>query len=128
MAGFKAVCHHGNMKKVVLYIPIVLSLLLLGAHFMRYGNTIVVAGIAILVGLLFVPRWWVARLMQFVLALGALEWLWTMLVLMQARQAVGAPYLRLAIILGAVAAITVIAGFMFQAKPLKTFYRLDESS
>ena len=116
------------MKKVLLYVPIVLSLLLLGAHFARYGNTIVVATIVVLAGLLFVPRWWVARLMQCVFAFGALEWLWTMLVLIQARQAVGAPYLRLAIILGAVAAITVLAGFVFQAKPLKTFYRLDESS
>lgn len=123
-----AFCHHAAMKKALLYVPIVLSLLLLGAHFMRYGNTVVVATLVVLAGLLFVPRWWVARLMQFVFALGALEWLWTMLVLIQARQALGAPYLRLAIILGVVAAISVIAGFMFQAKPLKTFYRLDESS
>lgn len=123
-----AFCHHAAMRKVLLYLPIVLSLLLLGAHFARYGNTIVVVAIVALAGLLFVPRWWVARLMQFVFALGAFEWLWTMLVLIQARQAVGAPYLRLAIILGLVAAITVFAGIVFQAKPLKTFYRLDESS
>ena len=59
------------MKRFFLYVPIVLSLLVLGAHFLRYGNTIVVISIVALMGLLFVPRWWVARLMQVVFALGA---------------------------------------------------------
>ena len=116
------------MNKSLLYIPIVLSLILLGAHFARYGNTIVVAAIVVLIGMLFVPRWWVARLMQVVFALGALEWLRTMAVLIEARQVVGEPYLRLAVILGVVAAITILAGLLFQTRALKAFYRLDESS
>ena len=116
------------MRKVLLYVPIVLSLLLLGAHFARYGNTIVVMFIVGLMALLFVPRWWVARVMQSVFALGALEWLRTMVMLIQERLVVGAPYIRLAVILGVVAAITVLAGLLFQTRELKAFYRLDESS
>jgi hypothetical protein len=116
------------MKKFFIYVPIVLSLLVLGAHFLRYGNTIVVISIVALMGLLFVPRWWVARLMQLVFALGALEWLRTMVVLIQARMIVDAPYLRLAVILGVVAVVTFLAGVLFQTRELKSFYRLDKSS
>ena len=116
------------MKKAPLYVPIVLSLLLLGAHFARYGNTIVVGLVVASMALLFVPRWWVARIMQLVLVLGALEWLRTMVLLIQGRIALGAPYARLALILGVVVAITVFAGLLFQTRELKAFYRLDESS
>jgi hypothetical protein len=123
-----AFCHDARMKKFFLYVPMVLSLLVLGAHFLRYGNTIVVISIVALMGLLFVPRWWVARLMQLVFALGALEWLRTMVVLIQARMIVDAPYLRLAVILGVVAAVTLLAGLLFQTRELKAYYRLEGSS
>jgi presenilin-like A22 family membrane protease len=116
------------MKKAMLYIPIVLSLLLLGAHFLRYGNTIVVIGVLALTALLFVPRWWVARLMQFVLAAGALEWLRTIIMLVHMRMAMGEPYLRMAAILGVVMAVTAVAAVLFQARELKAYYRLDKSS
>jgi hypothetical protein len=116
------------MKKQLLYAPIVLSLFLLGAHFLRYGNLPVLIMLAAFMGLLFVRRWWVARIMQFVLVLGALEWLRTLAMLIQERMAYGMPYQRLAIILGVVAAITVFAAFLFQTKELKAIYRLDESS
>ena len=111
------------MKKFFLYVPIVLSLLLLGAHFLRYGNTLVVIGVVALLALLFVRQWWVARLMQFVLAIGALDWLRTLVMLVQERMALGAPYLRLAVILGAVVAVTVLAALLFQSRGLKDIYQ-----
>lgn len=123
-----AFCHHKSMKKVLLYIPVVFSLLLLGAHFLRYGNTLVVAGVVALLLLLFVRRPWVARLMQFVFVLGALEWLRTLVILVQERMMLGAPYLRMAIILGLVAAVTVVAALLFQSRGLKATYGLDEAS
>lgn len=105
-------------------MPIVLSLLLLGAHFLRYGNTLVVVGMVALLGLLFVRQWWVARLMQVVLVLGALEWLRTLILLVQERMVTGAPYLRLSVILGVVIAVTVVAALLFQAKALRAIYRV----
>ena len=116
------------MKKVVLYVPIVFSLLLLGAHFLRYGNTLIVTGLVALLALLFVRQWWVARLMQFILAIGALEWLRTLVMLVQERMALGAPYQRLAIILGAVAAVTLLAAMLFQSRELKAIYRAPPDS
>jgi len=55
------------MKKVLIYVPVVLSLVILGAHFLRYGNSIGVIGSLALIALLIVRRPWVAQLMQGVL-------------------------------------------------------------
>jgi hypothetical protein len=96
------------MKKVLIYIPVVLSLVVLGAHFMRYGNSIAVAGALALIALLFVRRAWVARLMQVVLVLGTLEWVYTIYELV-------------------VVAVTLASALLFQSKTLKKIYGLDRS-
>ena len=87
------------MKKVLLYVPIVLSLVVLGAHFMRFGNYVGVVGALLLIGLLFVRQSWVARLMQVVLLLGTLEWVRTIYALAAVRAAHGQPFGRMAAIL-----------------------------
>jgi len=115
------------MIKAVLYVPVVLSLVVLGAHFMRYGDTIYVAGTVVLIALLFVRQPWVARLMQVVLILGALEWLHTLYGLVQMRAALGEPYGRMLIILASVAAITACSALVFQSKTLKSVYGLEQT-
>ena len=111
--------------KAILYVPIVLSLLVLGAHFMRYGYTIGVVGALALTGLLFIRRPWVARLVQIVLALGALEWIRTLYVLARWRAAQGEPFIRMIVILSVVAAITLGSALLFQSAALKGIYRLN---
>lgn len=113
------------MKKVLAYIPVVLSLAILGAHFMRYGNSIGLVGSLVLIALLAVRQPWVARLMQVVLVLGALEWIRTLYELVQLRAALGEPYTRMVVILGVVAAVTFCSALLFQSQVLKTTYRLD---
>ena len=113
------------MKKILLYIPIVLSLVVLGAHFMRYGNAAGVYAAAALLGLLFLRQPWVARLVQLVLVLGAIEWLRTLYGLVELRVALQQPYARMAIILGVVALITFCSALLLQTKPLRAIYRLD---
>jgi hypothetical protein len=113
------------MKKVLVYVPVVLSLVILGAHFMRYGNSIGVVGALALIALLIVRRPWVARLMQVVLILGALEWVRTLYELAQVRAALGQPFTRMTIILGVVAAVTFCSALLFQSPALKKIYRLD---
>jgi hypothetical protein len=115
------------MKKVLLYIPVVLSLIILGAHFMRYGNAVGVVGALVLIALLIVRRPWVARLLQVVLILGALEWVHTIYELVQVRAAHGQPFTRMTVILGVVAAVTFLSALLFQAPALKKVYRLDRS-
>jgi len=112
------------MKNVLLYIPIVLSFIVLGAHFMRYGSSFGTVGAAALIVLLFIRQPWVARLMQTALVLGAIQWVHTLYDLAQLRIAFGEPYTRLAVILGTVAAVTLCSALLFQSKELKKIYRL----
>lgn len=108
----------------VLYIPIVLSLVALGAHFLRYGNEPGVIAAIVLLGLLFLRRAWVARLVQVALVLGAFEWLWTMYTLVQLRAAQGAPATRMVLILSGVALLALASALLFQTRRLKRVYRL----
>jgi hypothetical protein len=119
------ICHHAAMKKVLIYLPVVLSLVILGAHFMRYGNSIGVIGSLAFIALLFVRRPWVARLMQVVLILGALEWVRTLYELAQVRAAHGQPFARMIVILGVVAGVTFCSALLFRSPALKRIYRLD---
>ena len=113
------------MKKVLPYVPVVLSLVILGAHFMRYGNSVGVIGSLLLIALLIVRRPWVARLMQVVLILGALEWVRTLYDLVQVRTALGQPFGRMLVILGIIAAVSFCSALLFQSPALKKIYRLD---
>lgn len=112
------------MKKVLLYIPIVLSFVILGAHFARYGNSIGIIGAGVLLVLLLIRQPWVARLLQVALALGVVEWLHTLYVMTQVRIALGEPYTRMGIILGTIAAVTLCSAWLFQTQTLKKHYRL----
>jgi len=113
------------MKHVLIYALIVFSLVVLGAHFLRYGNSIGVVGSLLLIALLIVRRPWVARLIQIVLILGALEWLRTLYGLAQTRAALDQPFTRMSVILGIVAVVTFGSALLFQSSALKRIYRLD---
>lgn len=109
--------------KIVTFIPVILSLVVLGAHFLRSGTMLGVAAMIALVALLPLRRPWVARLVQGVLVLGALEWLRTLVTLAIRRSEHGAPYLRMALILGVVAAISLAAALLFEGATLRGVYR-----
>ncbi len=111
------------MANVIIFIPIVLSLLVLGAHFLRFGNMIGVTGAIVLVALLFLRKPWVARLLQLVLVFAALEWVRTLVGLVQIRVGFDQPYTRMAIILGSVAAVAVISALLFETRTMKQIYR-----
>jgi hypothetical protein len=106
----------------LLLLPPALALALLGAHFYRAAQWPLVAVCLLLVTLLALPRRWVAWLVQAGLALGALEWLWTAAIFVQQRQALGRPWLRLALILGGVALLTALAALVFRSRRLQRRY------
>jgi hypothetical protein len=113
-----------RMTFVRLLLP-ALAAIALAAHFHRAGN-LLLSGLAVaLVALLFVPRAWAARTVQLGLAAGALEWVLTLVRLIDARQALGQPYLRLAAILGAVALVTALSALVFRTGELRRRFRLD---
>jgi hypothetical protein len=103
-------------------VPVVLSLIVLGAHFLRAGSLILVAGVLCLLGLLGVRRPWAARTVQVALLLGALEWARTLVSLVGQRAQAGQPMTRLALILGGVALVTGLSALMFRAGRLRAWY------
>ena len=113
------------MKKVLIYVPVVFSLVVLGAHFMRYGASIGISGSMALIALLIVRRPWVVRLIQIVLIFGALEWVRTLYELVQVRAAHGQPFIRMVVILGIIVAVTFCSALLFQSPAMKRIYRLD---
>ena len=95
-------------------LPVILSLLLLGAHFSRAGLMLpMVLSLALLV-VLAIPRPWAARLVQGALALATVEWLRTVYVLVRVRRTMGEPWTRAAIIIGAVAVFTACSWLAFR--------------
>lgn len=98
------------------YVPAVLSSLVLGAHFLRWGS-IVLAAICVLAPIAFFLPSRAAKLASrgFLLA-GAGIWVWVALGFARERMAEGRPYLRMALILGAVAALAAWSAWILPAK------------
>jgi hypothetical protein len=110
---------------VLRLFPVVLSFLLLAAHFYRAGYPVLtVVSIGVLF-LLFLRKPWVPRLFQGLLILGAMEWLRSLYFFAAMRIAWDQPWTRLAIILGAVALFTALSGLVFRNKTLRSFYHAD---
>lgn len=106
-------------------LPVILSLLLLGAHFSRHNlNFLVIVPLALL-GLLFLRREWVPRLIQWVLVVASLEWLRTAVVLALRRHDLGQPWTRSAFILGAVCLFTLASTLVFRTAGIRNRYGLE---
>ncbi len=109
----------------VLLLPAILSLLLFGAHLVRNLGLIWGLMSLVVITVLFIPRAWVARSMRLVLIIAALEWGRTALVFVMEREEAGQPWLRMAVILGAVALFTAASSLVFFSKTLRRRYQLD---
>lgn len=103
-------------------LPVILSLLLLAAHFYRADSLLLAVVFVALPLLLFLRQAWVPRLFQALLVLGALEWLRALYGFAAMRIAFGEPWLRLAIILVAVALFTGLSGLVFRNRRLRDYY------
>ncbi len=99
-------------------LPPALAAIILAAHFYRAGSLAAAAALGLVV-LTFVPRTFAARVVQVGLVAGAVEWGFTLWRLVELRQATGAPYARLALILGAVAVATALSALVFESPALR---------
>jgi hypothetical protein len=105
-------------------LPVLLSTLLIAAHFLRYGNLLLALLCLAVPLLLLVRRPPAVWLVQLALFLAALEWIRTTAVLVAQRSHMGLPWVRLSAILGAVAVFTLGSLFVFLSKTLRTRYNL----
>ncbi len=103
-------------------LPAALSALVLAAHFLRGGNYLVVLALLAFVPLLAVRRRWVPVVVRLTLWLGAAVWLYTLARFAAERMRLGEPWLRLAVILGGVAAFTALSALPLWSPRLRTWY------
>lgn len=116
------------MKKAVItflqLVPVILSLLAIGAHFLRSENYAIV-GIAIaLIFALFIKHELIAKVVQITLFLSAIEWIRTIYAIASFRMDIGSAWARMALILGFVVVFTFASIFVFKTKILKERYSL----
>ena len=103
-------------------VPAILSLLTLGAHFLRRGQIVPCALCVAIALLLLVRRGWVPMLVQASLAVGTLEWVATTVVLTRQRAAQGGPVLRLVLILGFVTLFTAASAWLVGTRTVRARY------
>lgn len=106
-------------------IPAGISLLLIGAHFLRTGNLLVPLLSLLLIMALCVREPFIARTVQVVLVLATAEWIHLIFTLVSARLEAGLPWTKLVLILGGVAALALVSIGLFWAKALKEMYHLS---
>ena len=92
--------------RILLASPVVLSCLLMAAHFLRGGHAALVALCLALPFLLLARRPWVPWVLAIALTLGSLEWAHTAITLAEQRMSLGEPWLRMVAILGTVTLFT----------------------
>lgn len=104
--------------------PVFFSALVLAAHFLRAGDIGLVAVTVAMPLLLWLRRPWVARVVQVGLVMGAVLWVRVVLQLIDVRRSLGAPWGRMALILGAVAVVTAASTLVLETPSLRRRYAL----
>lgn len=108
-------------------LPVLFSTLLISAHFMRaYGNLIGSLFLLLLFSL-FIRKSWIIRLWQVLLSFAAIAWIFTTMNLVNLRIEIGQPWLRLAIILGAIIVFTVWSALWLKNKKINDFYNKNSN-
>lgn len=113
-----------SVRSFLQILPVGISLLLIGAHFLRSGDLVLMGLSVVCIGLLFVKKPLIARLTQVVLVLATVEWIYTTYVFASIRMENGLPYVRLVIILSVVVCLTLSSACVFFLKTQKDRYQL----
>lgn len=99
------------LKAGWLVVP-VLGLLILAAHFLRFGDTGLSVALAATAMLCFSRQGWARIVCSFILFLGAFLWVKTGIDFIQIRMAVGQPWVRLAVIMGGVSVFSLLGAWI----------------
>lgn len=110
------------MKRFALHLPALLVLWITGAHFLRGGDVWLTAVWAASPLLFFLRHGWVRRAAQAALAFSMVLFLDLGMRLVNMRMMLGEPWLRLAVIMGAVALVAAIAAILFETTSLRERY------
>ena len=105
--------------RIVLFV---LAALLAGAHFLRAGHVELVALCLIAPLLLLYRKRWILILLQIMAYCAAANWIATAVQIVQLRQLEGRSWTIAAIILGTVAAFTMLAGLLLNSRSMTERY------
>jgi hypothetical protein len=107
------------MKPALALTLVILSALLLGAHFLRSAQYVWVAASLLTPALLLTRRAWAVRVVQAALLAAAGVWGMTAADTVAQRLEAGEPWIRLVVILGAVALVAVAGAGMLQVRGVR---------
>ncbi len=93
-------------------IPLILAFIVLGAHFLRYGNLLMMAICLPIPFALFIKKRWALWGVQALTVVGALFWIKVAIDNLWVRLAAGVPWVRMVAILLAVSAFTLWAAWL----------------
>ncbi len=116
-----------SLMNILRLLPVILAFALLAAHFSRADMLPAVIVSLVIPLLLLFRKPWIARSVQILLLIGALEWIRSMFGYINVRKEIGEDWGRLAIILVTVALLTACSALVFRGKSLKKRYHLDDS-
>ena len=104
-------------------LPVILSFILLAAHFSRAEQTILLIISLLIPTLLLIKKRIIIRIIQAVLLIAGAEWIRTMLNYIEIRKSMGDDWTRLAIILSVVAIYTAASGLFLQNQKILFRYK-----
>lgn len=107
---------------IIRLLPLIFAQLLFAAHIMRSHGLFWALAILTLLFTLFIRGRWIIRLWQALIALAALEWIRTTIVITQLRMDVGMPYTRMLIIMIAVVLYNLFVIFWLRRPGIKQYY------
>jgi hypothetical protein len=106
---------HRRMKIALRVTPLVISTLVIAAHFFRSGNYGFVIFALVCPLLLWTRQRWAVVAVQVLLGIAAIEWIRTAVSIAWDRAALGAPTTRMFVILGAVALFAALSALPLEA-------------
>lgn len=102
-----------------------IMILMLAAHFSRAGQNLLALIILLVPFLLIIRKRWVIQVLQGVAYLAALSWLYSAYNYIQTRIAFGDDWLRLLLILGAVALYSAWSGYFLRSPAVDARYGFE---
>jgi len=101
---------------LIRYLPIILSALLTGAHFMRDGEYGLMTVALTIPFLLFKKKLWALRIVQLSLLAATAVWFGSLIEFITIRQAMSMPYTRLTVIIGSVLLFHALTALLLESK------------
>lgn len=103
-------------------VLLILSCLLLGAHFLRGGHLVLMVLCLIIPSLLLIKKRWSLIIVQIFLFVGTWIWIRTAIIIIHERMILGIPWGKIVIIIGPIAIFTLLAGLLLNSQVVRKRY------